>query len=100
MPPTAFPIEQSRDYFYLGISAHHMLVSNGDDYVNYRNVLQNDVKPVLDRLLNSSIPQRPKVIWLNQFPTVDFWVENGANNAEIYAGKIHRYNLILRGVLR
>ena len=77
-----------------------MLASNGDDYEKYQNVLQNDVKPVLNRLLNSSIPQRPKVIWLNQFPTVDFWGENGANNAEIYAGKIHQYNLILRRVLR
>ena len=96
MPPTAFSIEQSRDYFYLGISAHHMLVSNGDDYVNYRNVLQNDVKPVLNRLLNSPICHRRKIIWLNQFPTVDFWDRKG----EIYADKIHRYNLILRGVVR
>ena len=72
-----------------------MVVSNGADHMKYQQLLR-DSESILAQLVHP----RPKIIWLNQFPTFDFWAENGLNAVDIYAEKIHRYNLILRRVFR
>ena len=53
-------IQNQLVHFIAGISIHHMLASNGDDNVNYQKTLQNNVKPVLNRLLNLPIRNRPR----------------------------------------
>ena len=95
--------------FYLitfeGASAHHMLVSNGADYKLYKKRLE-EIKPLLTQLANSSAflnhqsKRIIKILWLNQFPTIDFWAPIHGHNDDIYAGKIHQYSSILKSVLR
>ena len=81
----------------LGISAHHMLTYNGADYKKYEHKLQ-EIKQVLNELVHKN--SRPKIIWLNQFPTIDFWAKNGESDVDVYTEKVHQYNLILLRVFR
>jgi hypothetical protein len=82
-------------FYNLGISAHHMLTYNGADYKKYERKLQ-EIKQVLDELVHNN--DGPKIIWLNQYPTIDVWAKNGEAEVDVYTEKIHQYNLILRRV--
>ena len=80
-----------------------MLVSNGADYKLYKKRIE-EIKPLLIQLANSSAflnhQSKRKILWLNQFPAIDFWAPIHGHNDDIYAGKIHQYNSILKSVLR
>ena len=67
---------------------------HGADYKEYERKLQTDIEPILNQLSKEN-NNHPEVIWLNQFPTNDFW-----SNADIFSGEIHQYNLILTRVFR
>ena len=47
---------------YVGVSAHHMLIENGADYMEYKRLLQ-EIEPVLNPLAQN---KNHKIIWLNQ----------------------------------
>lgn len=71
-----------------------MVVEKGTNYKDYQLKLEE-----VERILSLD-NNRPKIIWLYQYPTIDFWGSNDAGNAIIFADKIHQYNLILRRVFR
>jgi hypothetical protein len=74
-----------------------MLDQYGADYKEYERILQLYIEPVLSQLAKN---KNQKIIWLNQLPTIDFWVGNLKDNVDIFSEKIHKYNLILRRVFR
>ena len=49
--------------------------------------------------LLGQLPNTTRVVWLNQYPTVDFYGGIGAHNTDIYAEKIHHYNKASRRIL-
>ena len=75
-----------------------MLQVNGANYKLYLKRLSR-LAPVLSRLANLS-----KVIWLNQYPTVDYYDENTdtgfGHNTDIFSEKIHRYNEAIQCALK
>lgn len=87
----------------IGAAVHHMLIPNGADYVKYKSILEKDIKPVLTQLVNNyrntSFHQR-KIIWFNQFPTIEYWGTDEIMNTNIHSEKIHKYNLIVQEVLK
>ncbi|XP_057368446.2 N-acetylneuraminate 9-O-acetyltransferase-like [Daphnia carinata] len=84
--------ETDRPYLiFLGMAVWHMLQSEGADYQLYRKKLLN-LAPVLDQLANES-----QIIWLNQYPSVDFNKEIGVFKTDgITSEKIHGYNEVAR----
>ena len=75
-----------------------MLHIYGADYKEYERKLQTEIEPILNQLAKET--NHPEIIWLNQFPTNDFWAPNTKSNADIFSEKIHQYNLILQRVFR
>ena len=75
-------------------ATHHMLKIFGADYRLFEERLLQ-LRPLLNRLANTS-----RVIWIDQYPTIDFFADNNATNAQIESNKIHRYNLIVRRVFK
>lgn len=75
------------------MAAWHML-ERRDAFLIYEKKLQ-ELSPILGDLAKAS-----KVIWLNQYPTIEFYGETGAHNTEIFSEKIHRYNEGAHGILR
>ncbi|KAI9559240.1 hypothetical protein GHT06_016029 [Daphnia sinensis] len=88
--------ETDRPYLiFLGMAVWHMLQSEGADYQLYLKNLLN-LAPVLDQLANDS-----QIIWLNQYPSVDFNKEIGVFKTDgIASEKIHRYNEVARRVFQ
>ena len=77
-----------------GIAAHHMLQINGADYSLYQRKLAK-LGPTLGQLSRIS-----RVIWLNQYPTFDFYAHILAHNTDIFAEKIQMYNKVIRHAVR
>ena len=75
-----------------------MLEEFGADYKEYERKLREMAEPILSQL--SQPNNHRKVVWLNQFPTNDFWAPNKQHNTDIYSEKIHQYNLIIPRVFR
>jgi len=81
-----------------------MLKLNGANYQEYENKLR-EIEPVLNKLAIHFNTRSPdllwrKVVWLNQFPTVDNFSGNKEHNTDIFSDKMHKYNLIIRRVFR
>jgi hypothetical protein len=76
-----------------GIAVWHMLQSQGANFSLYQKKL-NEFAPILGQLSNVS-----QVIWLNQYPTVDFYGNINAHNTDIHLQKIHHYNQAVRRIL-
>lgn len=72
----------------------HMLHVSGSDFQHYQEKL-TQVAPIIFQISNFS-----KIIWLNQYPTVDFYGKIGAHNTEIFSEKILTYNTAVRQVFR
>ena len=72
-----------------------MLQSNGADYKEYKRKLQVQLEPLL-----SQLAVRRQVVWFNQFATNDFWGGNKQHNVDVFADKIHQYNLIAQRVFK
>ncbi len=71
-----------------------MLIGNGAlNFEQYKGNL-TALQPLLNHLTKKS-----RVIWLNQYPTIDsFDTLNG--HPEVYSEKIHHYNLATERILR
>ncbi len=76
------------------MAVHHMMEENGGSFKLYQEYLLK-LAPILGRLANVS----SRVVWLNQYPSVDSnsWVNE--HNAVIFSEKIHNYNRALRQIL-
>jgi hypothetical protein len=74
-------------------ATHHMLKLFGADYQLFEQRLLQ-LKPLLNQLADIS----QKVIWIDQYPTIDFFAANHATNAQIESNKIHHYNLIAKRI--
>ena len=74
------------------------------DYKEYERKLNEEIVPLLSQFAEFSSSQDnsnyPKVIWLYQYPTLDFWGSNVGGNVFINSENIHHYNLIVQRVLR
>lgn len=70
---------------------HHMLDLYGADYMLYEQQLR-----ILKRVLEKFTAKRSRVVWLNQYPTID-WRQ--PTLLDIYTEKITRYNNIAQAVL-
>ena len=71
-----------------------MLQINGNNFQLYQKRLR-ELAPNLGRLAQTS-----KVIWLNQYPTVDNYDENTGHNTDIHNEKVHQYNKAIRCILK
>jgi hypothetical protein len=79
--------------FLPGIAVWHMLQSQGADHHFYQKKLK-ELAPIFGQLANVS-----QVIWLNQYPTVEFYGKIDAPNTDIFSEKIHHYNQAVRRIL-
>ncbi|KAI9559233.1 hypothetical protein GHT06_016022 [Daphnia sinensis] len=95
----ANPYETERPHLiFLSMAVHHMLPYAADEHCNdfqlYRDKLM-ELGPVLGQLASVS-----QVIWLNQYPSVDFYGNINAPNTAVFSEKIHLYNKAIRRILR
>jgi hypothetical protein len=77
----------------IGIAVWHMLKSEGADFKLYQKKLI-ELAPILGQLAIVS-----KVIWLNQYPTVEFYGGINDHNADIHSEKIHHFNQAAHRIL-
>jgi hypothetical protein len=77
-----------------GIEVHHMLKKNDSDFQHYQNNLL-ELGPVLQNLAKVS-----KVIWLHQYPTIDFYGNTHAKNTIIHSAKVHQYNEAVQKIFK
>jgi hypothetical protein len=76
------------------MEVHHMLTDNGNDFQLYKEKIRN-YGPILGKLASVS-----KVIWLNQYPIIDFFGPTDAHNTDIHSVKVHQYNEAAKRILR
>ncbi|KAK4010374.1 hypothetical protein OUZ56_019520 [Daphnia magna] len=80
-------------WIFLSMTAWHMLQGYGADYQLYQKKI-SELGPLLGQLANVS-----QVIWLHQYPSVDFYGGIRASNTDIVSEKIYGYNKITRKIL-
>ena len=83
--------------FTLGISAHHMILENGNDHRPFEEKLTK-LRQVLERLC--SIHRGSRIIWMNQYPTLDYFGPTRNHNTLIHAEKLLHYNKIAQRIFR
>ncbi len=71
-----------------------MLVRNKNSLHLYAKLLR-EFGPILEELANET-----KVIWLNQYPIVDFYGQITSENTEIHSEKVHYYNEAVRNIFK
>jgi hypothetical protein len=71
----------------------HMIDGKHHDHYRYQKKL-SEVAPVLTQLANVT-----RVIWLNQYPTSEFYMDNFSGQTQIHSEKINNYNKIVRRIL-
>jgi hypothetical protein len=76
------------------MEAYHMLKENAADYELYKKKLL-ELGFLLDKLGKIS-----RVIWLNQYPTIDFFGKTDDRNADIHTQKIHGFNEAVRRIFK
>ncbi len=76
------------------MEVHHMLTDNGNDFQLYEKKITK-YGPTLGQLANVS-----QVIWLNQYPIIDFYGPTDAHNTGIHSVKVHQYNEATKLILR
>lgn len=79
----------------LGLSTHHMLHESNSNQQLYAQGLTK-LAPVLQRIANTST----RVIWLRQYPVIDFYGSTGSHNTDIFSAKIHQFNEESERILR
>ena len=79
----------------LGLSTHHMLHESNSNQQLYAQGLTK-LAPVLQRIANTST----RVIWLRQYPVIDFYGSTGSHNTDIFSSKIHQFNKESERILR
>lgn len=81
-------------FFSKGIEVYHMLNENGADYYLYRkNIVE--IGQIFEQLSNFT-----QVIWLNQYPVLEWYGPNDAHSVDIHSEKVLHYNEAVRQVLR
>lgn len=70
-----------------------MLPGNGGNYQVYKKKIL-EFRPTLQRLARYS-----QMIWLNQYPTLEFYGNISESNTQIHSKKIHHYNKAVRTIL-
>jgi hypothetical protein len=75
------------------MAVHHMMKENGGNFTSYQENLMK-FAPILGQLANVT-----RVVWLNQYPSVDSnsWINE--LNTIIFSEKIHSYNKAIRQIL-
>ncbi len=75
------------------MAVHHMMKENGGTFKSYEENLMQ-LAPILGQLANVT-----RVVWLNQYPSVDSnsWIHE--INTIIFSEKIHSYNKAIRQIL-
>lgn len=81
----------------LGMAVHHMLpyaaVEHCNDFELYQDKVM-ELGPVLGQLANVS-----QIIWLSQYPSVDFYGNINSSNTAVFSEKIHLYNKAVHRIL-
>ncbi|XP_045031977.1 N-acetylneuraminate 9-O-acetyltransferase-like [Daphnia magna] len=82
---------------FLSMSVHHMfryaVFPHDNDFLAYEDELVA-LAPVLAHLANVT-----QVIWLNQYPSVDFYGNITDPNTSVFSEKIHFFNIAARRIL-
>jgi hypothetical protein len=69
---------------------YSMMQEYGADFQQYQKTIRN-FAPILGQLAKVS-----RVIWMNQYPTVELYGDMDAKNTDIHAQKIFQYNQAVR----
>jgi hypothetical protein len=75
------------------MAIHHMMKENGGSHSIYQENLKK-LAPIIGKLASVT-----RVVWLNQYPSVDSNSWTNENNEIIYSEKIHNYNKVVRQIL-
>ena len=70
-----------------------MILENGNDHRPFEQKLTK-LRLILEKL--ASFHRGSKIIWMNQYPTVDYFGPTGVHNTMIYNEKLVHYNAIVR----
>jgi hypothetical protein len=76
------------------MEVHHMLERNGNNFQWYQKIVF-ELGSILQQLANYT-----QVIWLNQYPIVDFYGEINSENTEIHSEKVNIYNKAVKHILK
>jgi hypothetical protein len=76
------------------MEVYHMMQQYGADIQLYVKRLK-ELASILGKLTNVT-----EVIWLNQYPTVEFYGSTTAYNTKIHSEKIQLYNIAARQILK
>ena len=74
-----------------------MILENGNDHRPFEQKLTK-LRLILERL--ASLHRGSKIIWMNQYPTVDYFGQTGNHNTLIHAEKLVHYNTIARRIFK
>jgi hypothetical protein len=77
------------------MAVHHMIADI--DSVSILQLYQRDLKEL--SLVLSQIASVSQVIWINQYPTVDFYGEIYSHNTAIHSEKVYGYNKAARRII-
>lgn len=69
-----------------GMAVHHMLQQNSANFELYKEMLKKLATII------ATFPTSSHVIWMNQYPTNEFYGDSNAFNTEINSEKINHYN--------
>ncbi len=75
------------------MAAWHMFNAEHRDHRRYEEKVRK-LAPVLAQLSNVT-----RVIWLNQYPAVEFYGDNNAPNTHVTTRKFYNYNNAVRRIL-
>ncbi|EFX71106.1 hypothetical protein DAPPUDRAFT_112080 [Daphnia pulex] len=79
----------------IGLSTHHMIHEQNSSQQLYAKGLR-ELAPVLQRIATSST----RVIWLRQYPVIDFFGSSESHNTDIFSSKINQFNVESERILR
>ncbi len=80
---------------FTGMAVHHMIAKI--DSVSALQLYQRDLSKL--SLVLSQIASVSQVVWINQYPTVDFFGEIDSHNTAIHSEKVHGYNKAARRII-
>lgn len=78
-----------------GLSTHHMIHEQNSNQQLYAKGLR-ELAPVLQRIATTST----RVIWLRQYPVIDFFGSSESHNTDIFSSKINQFNVESERILR
>ena len=87
-------MEKIKPSDHIGIEIYHMMQKYGANYKIYEERLV-ELSKNLGQLANFS-----QVIWLNQYPTVEFYGGMQNTNIDIHTEKIYHYNKMVKRIFK